>query len=398
MSERFQAAVIGAGLVGASTALALARIELNVALIEPREPEIPGETWDTRDKNNDARWDTRIYAISPGSEAFIDRIGAWRNLDAARVQPVFRMDVHGDREGGMVMDAYEAGVPKLASILESGRLQQALWQAVRGNDAISVYCPAEVAGVEWGDRYSTLMLKDGRTIEAELIVGAEGRSSPIRTMAGIESRTDPYGQSGVVANFVVEIPHRGTAFQWFRDGDVIAYLPLPGNRMSLVWSTSTEHARELVNLPADKFCGSVMEMGHDALGQLELLTPAAAFPLSLMQVAMPVRSGCALVGDAAHGVHPLAGQGVNLGFGDAECLAAVLSGRGGASCGDLALLQRYARRRAEPVARMQAVTDGLLRLFKMDKELPASARNLGMNVLDRIGPMKSALIHEAFFN
>jgi 2-octaprenyl-6-methoxyphenol hydroxylase len=409
MSERFHVAVIGAGLVGASTALALERAGLNVALVEPRAPETSGETWDTRDKiddarwdtrakTDDARWDTRIYAISPGSEAFLDRIGAWKNLDTSRMQTVFRMDVHGDREGGMVMDAYEAGVPKLASILESGRLQQALWQAVKDTDAITVFCPAEVASVQWGDHHSTLTLNDARTIEAELIVGAEGRSSPIRTMAGIESRTEPYGQSGVVANFAVELPHRGTAFQWFRDGDVIAYLPLPGNRMSLVWSTSTEHAKELVNLPAEALCEQVMEAGQRRLGKLELLTPAAAFPLSLMQVAMPVRSGCALVGDAAHGVHPLAGQGVNLGFGDAECLAEVLSGRGGASCGDLALLQRHARRRAEPVARMQAVTDGLLRLFRMNHELPASARNLGMNGLNRIGPMKSALIHEAFFN
>jgi 2-octaprenyl-6-methoxyphenol hydroxylase len=398
MIARYQAAVIGAGLVGASTALALARAGLNVALVEPSAPETPGEKWDTRAKLNDARWDSRIYAVSPGSEAFLDRIGAWRNLDASRVQTVFRMDVHGDREGGMVMDAYEAGVPKLASILESGRLQQALWQAVQASHAVTVFCPAEVAGVEWGERYSTLTLNDGRTIEAELIVGAEGRSSPIRTMAGIESRTEPYGQSGVVANFSIEHPHGGTAFQWFRNGDIIAYLPLPGNRMSMVWSTSTEHAQELVNLPAEVLCEQVMEAGQRQLGKLELLTPTAAFPLSLMQVRDPVRQGCALVGDAAHGVHPLAGQGVNLGFGDAECLAEVLSGRAGASCGDLALLQRHARRRAEPVSRMQAVTDGLLRMFRLDGELPAMARNSGMNVLNRIGPLKSAMIHEAFFN
>lgn len=395
---RYHVAVIGAGLVGASTALALAKAGLNVALVEPRQPEVPGVDWDVRDKIDDARWDTRIYAISPGSEAFLDRIGAWRHLTASRVQSVFRMDVSGDRTGEMVLDAYEGGVPKLASILESGRLQHALWQAAKEHEAITILCPAGVAKVEWGDRHSTLSLEDGRAIEAELIVGADGRSSQIRQLAGIESRTEPYGQSGVVANFSVEIPHRGTAFQWFRNGDVIAYLPLPGNRMSLVWSTSTEQAQKLINLPVEVFCEQVMGAGHRQLGKLQLLTPAAAFPLSLMQVGEPVRPGCALVGDAAHGVHPLAGQGVNLGFGDAETLAEVLAARGSASCGDAELLQRHARRRAEPVARMQAVTDGLLRLFKMDHELPASARNFGMTVLNRIGPLKSALIHEAFFN
>lgn len=384
---RYHVAVIGAGLVGASAALALARAGLHVALVEPRAPEPPKEAWDTR-----------IYAISPGSEAFLDRIGAWRYLELGRVQTVFRMDVSGDRQGSLVMDAYEAGVPKLASILESGHLQQALWQAIDKQDALEVFCPAEVAAVEWGQRYSRLTLKDGRILEAELIVGAEGRVSHIRKLAGIEARTESYHQSGVVANFSVEISHRGTAYQWFKHGDIIAYLPLPGNRMSLVWSTSMEHAQELVKLPAGAFCEQVMEAGYRQLGKLELLTPPAAFPLSLMQVSMPVRSGCALVGDAAHGVHPLAGQGVNLGFGDAETLANVLAGRGSANCGDAELLQRYARRRAEPVARMQAVTDGLLRLFRMDSELPALARNAGMNVLNRIGPLKSAMIHEAFFN
>ncbi len=384
---RYHAAVIGAGLVGASTALSLARAGLNVALVEPRVSELPKE-----------EWDSRVYAISPGSEAFLDRMGAWKHLDAGRVQTVYRMDVSGDRQGNLLMDAYEAGVPKLASILESGRLQQALWEAIRQQDRMTVMCPAEVTTVEWGDRYSRLRLTDGRILEAELIVGAEGRASHIRKLAGIEARIEPYSQSGVVANFSVEVPHRGTAFQWFRHGDIIAYLPLPGNRMSLVWSTSTEHAQELVNLPADVFCEQVREAGLGRLGQLQLLTPATAFPLSLMQVSMPVKPGCALVGDAAHGVHPLAGQGVNLGFGDAETLANVLAGRGSASCGDAELLQRYARRRVEPVARMQAVTDGLLRLFRMDSELPATARNFGMKVLDRIGPLKSAMIHEAFFN
>lgn len=398
MTQRFQVTVIGGGLVGTSTALALAKAGLSVALIEPRLPEPPGEEGDTRARNNDARWDTRIYAISPGSEAFLTKIGAWQQLDSDRVQPVYRMDVSGDAGGELLMDAYESGVPRLASILESGRLQEALWQALKEQGAATVICPATVSQVAWGDRYSRITLDNGQIIEAELIVGAEGRASPIRSMAGIEARVAAYDQSGVVANFAVERPHRGTAYQRFRQGDVVAYLPLPGNRMSLVWSTSTEQAQQLVKLPASEFCQQVMAAGNRQLGQLELLTPAAAFPLSLMQVANPVRPGCALVGDAAHGVHPLAGQGVNLGFGDAESLAKTLSSRGAASCGDVMLLQRYARHRTEPVARMQAVTDGLLRLFRMNQALPSSARNLGMNVLNRIGPLKSALIHEAFFN
>jgi 2-octaprenyl-6-methoxyphenol hydroxylase len=207
----------------------------------------------------------------------------------------------------------------------------------------------------------------------------------------------------VVANFEIEKPHRGTAFQWFRPhqpgcGDIVAYLPLPGNRMSLVWSTATEHAQALLALGEQEFCAQVEQAGESRLGNLNLITKPAAFPLRLMQTDSPVRAGCALVGDAAHGVHPLAGQGVNLGFGDAAALADVLAQRGKAGCGDLALLQRYARRRAEPVARMQFATDSLWRLFGRNETLPGMARNSGMSLLNKLGPAKAALIHEAFFN
>lgn len=387
MRPRYHVTVVGAGLVGASTALALAKAGMQVALIEPRAPDTPGDTWDSR-----------IYAISPGSEAFLTRLGAWQRLDPARIQPVYRMAVAGDAGGKLRMDAYQAGVPRLATIIESGRLQDALWRTLSEHTGVTRHCPAAVDAIEWGEPVSRLTLADGRVIETELVVGAEGRASPVRALAGIEANISPYGQTAVVANFACEQPHRGTAFQWFARGDIVAYLPLPGNRMSLVWSTSADEAERLVALPAPEFCEQVAEAGHRQLGTLELLTPAAAFPLSLMQIASPARPGCTLVGDAAHGVHPLAGQGVNLGFGDAEALVEVLAARGAVACGDLRLLERHVRRRAGPVARMQAVTDGLLRLFRARQAVPALARNTGMNLLDGIGPLKSALVHEAFFN
>lgn len=388
----YQAAVIGAGLVGSAAALALARAGLSVALVEPRQAAAPDDSWDIR-----------VYAISPDSQALLDALGAWPGLDAARTQAVYRMDVHGDASGELLLDAYAAGVPRLATILESARLQQALWQAVEAHGNIDIVCPANVSDVAWASPHSAIALDNGRVLAAELVVGADGAHSMIRQRAGIEAKATPYGQSGVVANFETEKPHRGTAFQWFRRlrpgcGDIVAYLPLPGNRMSLVWSTATEHAQALLALGEAEFCRQVEQAGESRLGGLRLLTRPAAFPLRLMQTDSPVRAGCALVGDAAHGVHPLAGQGVNLGFGDVAALAEVMARRGKSACGDLALLERYARRRAGPVARMQFVTDSLWRLFGRDERLAGLARNAGMALLNKMEPAKSALIHEAFFN
>jgi 2-polyprenylphenol 6-hydroxylase len=381
--ERYQVIVVGAGLVGAAAALALGRQGLRVALVERQPPQSPPD-----------QWDTRIYAISPASQRFLERIGAWQRMDAGRVQPVFRMDVSGDTGGAVRLDAYQAGVSHLAAILESGRLQHALWQAIEADGNVVLHCPAAIESLERDETFSRLKLADGRVLEAELIVGADGAASRIREWAGIASTLIPYGQSGVVANFECERPHRGTAFQWFFDSDILAWLPLAGgNRLSMVWSTQTAHADELVALDPAVLAEKVQTAGHGRLGALRLLTPAAAFPLRLIRVESAVAPGVALIGDAAHGVHPLAGQGVNLGFGDAEAMVEVLMQHRRVRLGDVRVLQRYARVRAEPVQRMQALTHGLHHLFGDSRA--AWLRNAGMQVVDHLPPLKAALVREA---
>ncbi|MDP1529275.1 MAG: UbiH/UbiF family hydroxylase [Rhodoferax sp.] len=380
--ERYQVVIVGAGLVGAAAALALGRQGLRVALVERQPPHIPDETWDTR-----------IYAISPASQRFLERLGAWQRMGASRIQPVYRMDVAGDIRGAIRLDAYEAGVSHLAAIVESGRLQHALWQALQADGNVALHCPAAIESIEWGEPHSHLKLADGSVLQAELIVGADGAASRIREWAGLNSTLTPYGQSGVVANFECERPHRGTAFQWFFDSDILAWLPLTGNRLSMVWSTQSAHADELIALDAAALAEKVQAAGHDRLGDLRLLTPAAAFPLRLIRVDSVVAPGVALIGDAAHGVHPLAGQGVNLGFGDAEALVEVLAQHRRSRCGDERVLQAYARQRAEPVRRMQALTHGLHHLFA-DKRA-AWLRNAGMNIVNQLPPLKAALVRAA---
>jgi 2-octaprenyl-6-methoxyphenol hydroxylase len=381
-AERYQVVVVGAGLVGAAAALALGCQGLRVALIERQPPAVPDETLDTR-----------IYAISPASQRFLERLGAWQRLDAGRIQPVYRMDVAGDASGAVRLDAYEAGVSHLATILESSRLQVALWQAIEDDGSVARYCPASIATLEHGERFTRIVLDDGTVLEAELVVGADGAASRIREWAGLASTLTPYGQSGVVANFECERPHRGTAFQWFFDSDILAWLPLSGNRMSMVWSTQAAHADELLALDAAALAARVHAAGHDRLGTLRLLTPAAAFPLRLIRVESVVAPGVALIGDAAHGVHPLAGQGVNLGFGDAEALVDVLAQHRRTPLGDTRVLRTYARQRAEPVQRMQALTHGLHHLFA-DRRA-AWLRNAGMTIVNQLPPLKAALVREA---
>jgi len=240
--ERYQAVVVGAGLVGAATALALGRQGARVALIERTPPAVP-----------DAIWDTRIYAISPASQRFLGAIGAWKNLDATRVQPVYRMDVAGDTTGALRLDAYESGTSHLAHIVESGRLQHALWQAIAADGSVDVQCPATINTLERDGDNTRITLADGRVLETQLVIGADGANSRIRDWAGLNATVSPYGQSGVVANFECERPHCGTAFQWFFDKDILAWLPLGGqngNQLSMVWSTPTAHADELVALDA----------------------------------------------------------------------------------------------------------------------------------------------------
>ena len=381
-------AIIGSGLVGASLALALQPSALQVALIEPQVPAaVPA----------DGAWDSRIYAISPGNAAFLQDLGVWSRLDSQRVQRVETMAIAGDRrDSRLQFSAYDAGLPELAYIVESGALQRAMLEVIADSSGIRMICPAQAAGLAIGDQSARITLADGASLDAQLVVGTDGRDSLVRREAGIEAKISEYRQSGVVANFNTEKPHHGTAFQWFRDDGILALLPLPGNRVSMVWSTNEEHTQTLLALSAESLAEQVMEASKGAVGQLQQITSAAAFPLRLAHVARLIAPRLALAGDAAHNVHPLAGQGVNLGFRDARVLAEVLAGRAPRQdCGDPALLRRYERARREDIAAIAMSTDALQKLFGSKSVLLSGVRNFGLGALNHLPVLKNLLIQHA---
>jgi 2-octaprenylphenol hydroxylase len=371
----FDAMILGAGPVGLALAAALAREEISVALVDRSNVGVPD-----RSAGRDG-WDSRVYAISPGSAEFLRSLGAWQRLPADRLAAIETMDVLGDANGRIRFDAYELGERALAWIVENRELVAALTEVVRTGERIEVIAPSEPTAILWhADR-----------AELRLAVGADGLHSWVRGEAGIERSPRAYGQIAVVANFETERAHRGCAFQWFlADGGVLAWLPLPGRRISIVWSAPEALAHDLLALDAGTLSERVEAAGDRALGKFRLITPATSFPLSYLKLASVVAPRLALAGDAAHGVHPLAGQGVNLGFGDAAALAEVLAQRGPlADVGAAILLERYSRKRALPVLAMQIVTDGLVRLF--DARRLKALRNRGMRAVGAFPPLRRLL-------
>lgn len=374
--------VAGGGPVGLAFACACGNAEVRVVEASHAPPP-PGEPYDVR-----------VYALSGGSRAFLRDIGAWDHLDAARVGPVRRMEVFGDR-GARLAFSGRAGAP-LAWIVEAGRLGAALEAHAATLATVSLQREARVKSAGATADGAWVELEDSSRVEADLMVAADGPDSHVRSLLGLEAAESPYGESALVANFEVEEPHGDIARQWFRRDGVLAWLPLPGRRISIVWSAPAEEAARLGELDERALERRVREAGGAALGDLRLLSKPASFPLRLIRVAQPVAEGVALIGDAAHAVHPLAGQGVNLGFQDAKALAEVLAERSPVERpGDLRLLRRYARARREDVSAMQFVTDQLDRLFASEAPGASWLRNTGLQAVDSQPWIKAALAARA---
>ncbi|MBX3638060.1 MAG: FAD-dependent monooxygenase [Rubrivivax sp.] len=368
----FDVLVRGSGAVGLAAALALSRQGLAVALAGPAEP--PGGD------------DVRAYALNAASVALLRQLKVWDAIPADARTAVHEMRIEGDAPGAaLAFSAWAQGASELAFIVDAAELERALRAAVR-------FAP-HVAWLPQG-------AEAGAGPAAALQVLAEGRDSASRERLGVRMPRQAYGQRGIAARLVSDRPHGGLARQWFRSPDVLALLPLdrpafegrPGHGLGLVWSVPDERADALMALSDEAFVAELMAASGGAAGTLQLASRRAQWPLVLAQAERVCGAGWVLVGDAAHLVHPLAGQGLNLGFGDVEALARVIAAREPwRPLGDLRLLQRYARERAAPVAAMARLTDGLLQLFASPLPWVRELRNRGLTLVDHLPPVKRLL-------
>lgn len=381
--------IVGGGMVGAALACLLAQVGMDVALVESRAPDLG---WPPTE------FDLRTSAITRASQQLFERIGAWPGMTQRRVCPYREMrvwDATGD--GHIHFDSAEIGEADLGHIIENGVIQAALWERALELTRITLCCPARPETLHAGTDEAALTLDNGQTLRAPLVVGADGGQSWVRLQAGLTSHGWSYGQEAMVAVVRSERPHRDTAWQRFAPDGPLAFLPLADHTCAIVWSTTPEHTRELLALDDAAFLAALHESFGNALGRMLETGRRAAFPLRLAHTLHYTAPRVALVGDAAHSIHPLAGQGVNLGLADARALAETVlaARRKGADIGHPLVLRRYERMRKADNLLMMGVMDGFKRLFGNEQPLLRQARNLGLDITERLPLVKNLIMRQA---
>ncbi len=385
MTKYYDIVIVGAALVGASAAVTLAKQGFKVALVDRKSPLVALAN---------AEWDSRIYAISPGNADWLKDLGVWQRMDAERVTPIAEMQIWGDAIAeALNFNAEDTFANNLGYILESSALEQALWDELQTLD-VDISIGYEATLFEANEQGASLQLSDGRQLKAKLMIAADGGNSWLREQAGLTQQKTVYEHVGVVANFEVELPHQHIARQWFVDDGVMAWLPSAGNRISMVFST--KHSQNLMALSPTELAEQVAQAGGNVLGKMHCITPAVAFPLVKQKASALISNRLVLTGDAAHQVHPMAGQGVNLGFRDVVELAQVLAERNPlADIGDRFLLRRYERARKADVIAIQGLTHALYTAFDSKQALVRTARNWGLSLPNKHPIIKRALMKQA---
>jgi 2-octaprenylphenol hydroxylase len=384
--------IAGGGMVGSTLACLLAaggkdhRKKYKIAVIESFQPQA---------FSPDAPYDLRVSAISRASQNALIRAGAWDTVTALRVSPYEAMDVwDATGDGEIRFDAAELGEPDLGHIIENRVVQLGLLEAIKGYDSIDLLCPNKLSGYVMDDAGVTVHLEDGSELTAHLLVGADGARSRVREIAGIDVQRNDYSQKGIVAVVTTELPHQRTAWQRFMPSGPLAFLPLADGSCSIVWTLPSDRADYLLFADEDIFKKMLAESLDHRLGDILTVSERAAFPFIGSQAKSYVKQGLALVGDAAHTIHPLAGQGVNLGMKDAVELANVLQAAKGQP-GELKTLRQYERARRGDNVITQKAMEAFRLLFGNTITPLKFARNFGLNTVNHFVPVKNELIRKA---
>lgn len=404
-AQRFDIAIIGAGIAGSALATALSGRGLSIALVEAQSlvpPELPL----ARSLQD---FDPRVSAITPRSRALLEELGAWDAIDAYRHCPYRHMTVwDAEGTGGIEFDCADVDAPALGHIVENRAIVNALLARISTCPDITAFGEARLQGCDRTEHTADartptvrVELEGGAALEVDLLVAADGALSRVRDMMGFRTREWDYGHRAIVTTVQVERSHQATCWQRFLRSGPLAFLPLPGaegtHYCSIVWSLREELVDDLLQLPDTAFCAELERALESRLGPVLACARRFAFPLRQRHAIDYVQPGVALVADAAHTIHPLAGQGINLGLQDVAVLAQeLLAGYGsGVNPGELQLLRRYQRRRKGENLLMMAAMDGFKALFEQDALPLRWLRNAGLRGVSQAGPLKQQLIRRA---
>jgi len=388
-ANEFDVIVAGGGMIGAACALALAQKRFRVALVDRHVPHPVAP---------DDRMELRVSALSRASERLLRNLGVWDAIVNVRVSPYCEMHVWDAAGGGSVhFDAADLGEPCLGHIVENRVIQAALWQRLGTEADADVFAPAGVEQAAVNERGAEVTLDDGKRLRTRLLVAADGAMSPLREQFGIRVSGANYGQQGIVCNIRTEKPHAQIARQRFMPAGPLAFLPLADGSISIVWSADDAEATRLMALTDAEFCAALESASEGVLGAITECGKRAAFPLRRQHAETYVAPHAVLIGDAAHVVHPLAGQGANLGFLDAAALVETLQEArdAGRDFAQPRVLRRYERwRRGDNLATLWTM-DGFKRLFGNRNTLLSGLRNIGFRLFDHAGPVKREAMRQA---